>query len=93
MTVLEDYLKYHLPSKETAKAYIHIVIRNYSQLEEYKFYKQMDITTRCLYVAGFNRYYSINLVGECLEEAGYSNTTWLDWRTFDEIVKPKGVIA
>lgn len=89
MTLLNNYLKHHLPSKESAKAHIHIVIRNYSQLEEYKFYKQLDITARGLYVAGFNHLYSVQLVSECLEEAGYDKHLWWNDREFDEIVKPR----
>ncbi|EJV59329.1 hypothetical protein [Bacillus mycoides] len=90
MTVLDDYLKNHLPSKEAAKVHIHLVIKNYSQLGEYKFYKQLDITARGLYVAGFSPEMSIQIVSECLDENNYEKRFWYNDRDETEIVKPKG---
>lgn len=70
MSVLNDYLKFHLPSKEAAKVHVHLVIKEYGQLEEYTFKRQLEITERGLYVAGFTKAQAQEIIRECTEEAG-----------------------
>lgn len=68
MTVLHDYLKYHLPSKEAAKEHIRLTIKYYSQLGEYKFKRQLEIAERGLYVSGFTREQAKEIIKEVTTE-------------------------
>lgn len=76
MSVLDDYRKHHLPSKEAAKVHVRLTIKEYSKLDEYKFLRQLDITTRGLYVAGFTSEESIQIVRECLDERNLTDIIW-----------------
>lgn len=70
MSVLDNYRKHHLPSKEAAKVHVGLVIKEYRRLDEYKFKRQLEVTERGLYVAGFSLDESQEIVKECLEESG-----------------------
>ncbi|MGY0013246.1 hypothetical protein [Bacillus anthracis] len=70
MSVLDNYRKHHLPSKEVAKVHVGLVIKEYRRLDEYKFKRQLEVTERGLYVAGFSLDESQEIVKECLEESG-----------------------
>lgn len=70
MSVLDNYRKNHLPSKEAAKVHVRLTIKEYSKLDEYKFKRQLEVTQRGLYVAGFSLDESQEIVRECLEESG-----------------------
>lgn len=70
MSVLDDYRKHHLPSKEAAKVHVRLVIKEYRQLDEYKFKRQLEVTQRGLYVAGFTKEEAQEIIQECKEEAG-----------------------
>lgn len=70
MTVLDDYLKHHLPSKEAAKVHVRLVIKEYSQMDEYTFKRQLEITERGLYVAGFTKEQAREIMEEITEEVG-----------------------
>lgn len=69
-TVLDNYRKHHLPSKESAKAHIKMTIKNYSQMESISLEKQLSITERGLYVAGFSKEEASSIVKEAKEEMG-----------------------
>ena len=68
MTVLDDYLKHHLPSKEAAKVHVRLVVKEYRQLDEYVFKRQLELTERGLYVAGFTKEQAQEIMREVTEE-------------------------
>jgi hypothetical protein len=68
LTVLNDYLRFHLPSKEAAKVHVRLVVKEYSQLDEYVFKRQLEITKRGLYVAGFTKEQAREIMREIAEE-------------------------
>lgn len=70
MTALDNYLKFHLPSKEAAKVHVRLTIKEYSILDEYKFERQLAVTQRGLYVAGFTKEQAQEIIRECTEESG-----------------------
>lgn len=67
-TVLDNYRKHHLPSKESAKEHIKITIKNYSDLESISLDKQLEIASRGLYVAGFSKEEAKQIIEEAKEE-------------------------
>lgn len=69
MTVLDDYLRNFMPSKEAAKVHVRLVIKEYGQMDEYTFKRQLEITQRGLYVAGFTKKQAREVMEETLEEA------------------------
>lgn len=68
MSVLDNYRKYHLPSREVAKKHIKITIKNYSNLESISLDKQLSIAERGLYVAGFSKEEARQIIEEAKEE-------------------------
>lgn len=68
MSVLDNYRKHHLPSKESAKAHIKITIKNYSVMESISLEKQLSIAERGLYVAGFSKEEAKQIIEEAKEE-------------------------
>lgn len=68
MTLLNNYLKHYLPSKESAKAHIKITIKNYSTMESISLEKQLSIAARGLYVAGFSKEEAKQIIEEAKEE-------------------------
>lgn len=69
-TVLDNYRKHHLPSKESAKEHIKMTIKNYSQMESISLEKQLSIAARGLYVVGFSKEEANSIVKEAKEEMG-----------------------
>lgn len=67
-TVLDNYRKHHLPSKESAKEHIKLTIKNYSQMESVSLDKQLSIAERGLYVAGFSKEEAKQIIEEAKEE-------------------------
>lgn len=70
MSVLDDYRKHHPPSKEASKVHVRLTIKEYSKLDEYTFKRQLEITERGLYVAGFTKAQAQEIIQECTEESG-----------------------
>ncbi|RAT01413.1 hypothetical protein A6E27_23050 [Bacillus cereus] len=68
MSVLDNYRKHHLPSKESAKEHIKITIKNYRDLESISLDKQLSIAERGLYVAGFSKEEAKQIIEESKEE-------------------------
>lgn len=65
MTILNDAFK---PNREAAKEHIKMTIKYYSDLETVSLERQLEITSRGLYVAGFSWKEIDKIVEEAKEE-------------------------
>lgn len=67
MTILNDAFK---PNRHAAKEHIRLTIKYYSLMGKETLENQLRIAERGLYIAGFSKKESTNIVDECIEEAG-----------------------